>query len=440
MKQVTTYGVRIHAESMKPIQDMVYTYRQVVSFLIRVCVEQWEQVSALPSLIKQKTLVERLVHHTKDRPVVQYEDFDSVFYKLPCYIRRAAISEAIGRVESYQSNLKAWRKNPVGKEPGIPNAGHTYPVLYEGNMFEQTGDYSARIKVWIRNTWDWIPVFFRKSDADYIMRHCGDRHKLCPSIVRKGRTWELMFPFEEEVDLRDVELQNQKVLAVDLGINNACACSVMKSDGTIADRRMLRLPVQEDCLNHLLNKVKKAYKQGHKHIPTLWSAISNTNHEIAVQTARFVAETAEMYHVDMIVFEMLDIGGKKKGTKSRRQRLHLWKCRDVQSMVMCKAHRMGIRVSHVNARNTSSLAFDGSGKVERGINNNYSICRFPTGKIYNCDLNASYNIGARYFIREILKTLAVTPGLGTSAKVPECTRRSTCTLSTLLNLNAAMAA
>jgi hypothetical protein len=71
---------------------------------------------------------------------------------------------------------------------------------------------------------------------------------------------------------------------------------------------------------------------------------------------------------------------------------------------------MGIRVSHVNAWNTSSLAYDGTGKVERGVNHNYSICRFTTGKVYNCDLNASYNIGARYFIREIIKTLPVTMG------------------------------
>ena len=129
----------------------------------------------------------------------------------------------------------------------------------------------------------------------------------------------------------------------------------------------------------------------------------------------------------------------KKG-KNRRQRLHMWKCRDVQSMVACKAHCMGIRVTHVCAWNTSRLAYDGSGEVERGINRNYSICRFSTGKIYNCDLNASYNIGARYFIREILKTLSVTTGLDISAKVPGCSRRSTCTLSTLRNLNAALAA
>ena len=35
----------------------------------------------------------------------------------------------------------------------------------------------------------------------------------------------------------------------------------------------------------------------------------------------------------------------------------------------------------------------------------YDMCLFTTGKMYNCDLNASYNIGARYFLRAMLKDL-----------------------------------
>ena len=65
---------------------------------------------------------------------------------------------------------------------------------------------------------------------------------------------------------------------------------------------------------------------------------------------------------------------------------------------------------------------------------------FSTGKIYNCDLNASYNIGARYFIREIIKSLPVTKGQQLLAKVPEAVYRSTCTLSTLISLNAELCA
>ena len=59
-----------------------------------------------------------------------------------------------------------------------------------------------------------------------------------------------------------------------------------------------------------------------------------------------------------------------------------------------------------------------------------------TGKVYNCDLNASYNIGARYFAREITKSLPARVRQRMEAKVPSCAKRSTCTLSTLISLNA----
>ena len=58
-------------------------------------------------------------------------------------------------------------------------------------------------------------------------------------------------------------------------------------------------------------------------------------------------EIATLYNADVIVFEHLERGNKLKGTK--KQKLHLWKCQRVQSMVAHKAHRLGIRISHVNA-------------------------------------------------------------------------------------------
>lgn len=47
-------------------------------------------------------------------------------------------------------------------------------------------------------------------------------------------------------------------------------------------------------------------------------------------------------------------------------------------------------------------------------------------------------LGARYFIRELLKTVPVTEQQGILAKVPGCSKRSTCTLSDLISLNAVL--
>lgn len=129
--------------------------------------------------------------------------------------------------------------------------------------------------------------------------------------------------------------------------------------------------------------------------------------------------------------------GKVHGSK--KQRLKLWRSQEVQAMVTNKAHRLGMHISRICAWGTSRFAYDGSGTVLRGSETDfptYELCRFQNGKVYNCDLSASYNIGARYFIREILKSLDESSRLLMEAKVPSCSKRSTCTWSTLINLNA----
>jgi hypothetical protein len=106
-------------------------------------------------------------------------------------------------------------------------------------------------------------------------------------------------------------------------------------------------------------------------------------------------------------------------------------------MATVKAHLIGMRISTVNPWNTSKLAFDGSGAVKRD-KGNHSMCTFSTGKRYHNDLNASYNIGARYFIRSILKSLPATAGSEVLAKVPRLHAGITCTLSDLISLNAVL--
>ena len=134
---------------------------------------------------------------------------------------------------------------------------------------------------------------------------------------------------------------------------------------------------------------------------------------------------------EVIVMEHLSITGKIKGSKA--QKITLWRKREIQHRVEELAARSGIRVTYIFASRTSKYAFDGSGLVERD-KNNYSMCTFATGKRYNCDLSASYNIGARFFIRVLLKTMPAKVRLQAEAKVPSARTRTTCTLSTLISL------
>ena len=158
-----------------------------------------------------------------------------------------------------------------------------------------------------------------------------------------------------------------------------------------------------------------------------WSHINNLNKQISRIVAKRIVETAILYDVDAIIFEHLNITG------SKTQRIHLWRKREIQNMAEHQAHRNGIHVYRINPKNTSALAFDGSGAVKRD-NNNYSICTFSNNKRYNCDLSASYNIGARYFIKELLKPLPATVVSDIGAKVPDILYRTKTALSTLISL------
>ena len=113
--------------------------------------------------------------------------------------------------------------------------------------------------------------------------------------------------------------------------------------------------------------------------------------------------------------------------------LSIWKCKEKYLEKRSRSSIYGIRISRVSARNTSRFAYDGSGRVIRSAED-HSLCTFTTGKTYNCDLAASYNIGARYFIRELLKPLPETERSSLEAKVPSVKRRTSCVYADLRNL------
>ena len=435
MKIYSTYSVKIkHYNHI--FKDTVSVYRKAVDFLINVCLNEWSNISVIKGNLLQQQHVEKCIHATKDNPSPIY-DFDIKFYKMPSYMRRCAINEAIGKVSSYKSNLANWEENSIGNRPSIPKAGYVFPPMYRTVMYNQTGDYTAQVKIYIHNTWDWITINLKKTDMDYIYRRCTNRKQCAPTLQKRGKEWFLDFPFEEKVGFIDTSVYGQTIVAIDLGINTAATVSVMRSDGTILGRHFCKLSKETDSLMHSINRIKKAQQCGNYKTPRLWAKAKGVNHDIAVKTANYIMDIAVLYNADVIVFEHLDKNGKVRGSK--KQKLKMWRSQEVQSIVTNKAHGLGMRISRVCAWGTSKFAYDGSGRVLRGKDggfSTYELCKFQNGKTYNCDLSASYNIGARYFIREILKSCSVTNRLSIEAKVPQCSKRSTCTFSTLISLNA----
>ena len=299
-----------------------------------------------------------------------------------------------------------------------------------------SGD-AVKLKLFVNNDWNWVEVQLKHTDVVSIRKHMQNAKMSVPTLEKKNKKWFLRFAFEEKVDLNKTKLEEQRILAVDLGINTDATCSVMSIDGAIHTREFVNFASDKDQLYHTLNKIKKVQqKYGSHNIQKLWRYAKFHNEELARKIAKEIVCIATKYQCDAIIFEHLDMKGKKKGSK--KQKLQMWKKNTIQNIVEQKAHKNGIRISHICAWGTSRFAFDGSGKVLRGKEadlGTYELCKFSNGKVYNCDLSASYNIGARYFIREKQKILPVKVWSGIVAKVPECQKRTQCTYATLLAIN-----
>ena len=219
---------------------------------------------------------------------------------------------------------------------------------------------------------------------------------------------------------------------MDLGINTDAVCTIMRADGTVLGRRFINHPSEKDWMYRTLGRIRKFQREhGSAQSRGRWAYTKRLNIELGRKIAGAIVKNAEENHADVIVFEYLEMQGKISGKK--KQKLHLWRKRDIQKRCEHQAHRKGMRVSRVCAWDTSRLAYDGSGRVSRDPKN-HSLCVFQTGKRYNCDLSASYNIGARYFIRELLKPLPATKRSLLEAKVPSVKRRISCVYADLREL------
>ena len=438
MKLTSSYAVEIKHIN-KLFRQTIKIYNDVISFCVKAFEEHWKVLETLDIGKKERfAYADALIHSTKSNNA-KYPEFDIKFRKMPSYLRFSVINTTLGYLSSYHSNLDNWEfSNSNGKAPSLQTHLNKLPTFYKGNMYLDDCDGDAvRLKLFVNNDWNWVEVQLKHTDVVSIQKHMQNAKMLVPTLEKKNRKWFLRFAFEEQVELNKTPLEEQRILAVDLGINTDATCSVMNVDGAILARKFINFASDKDRLYHTLNKIKKVQQRyGSHNTPKLWRYAKFHNEELARKIAKRIVYVATKYQCDVIVFEYLDMKGKKRGYK--KQKLQMWKKNTIQKIVEHNAHKNGIRVSHICACGTSKLAFDGSGKVLRGKDANlgtYELCKFSNGTIYNCDLSASYNIGARYLIREIQKSISAKKWSDIVAKVPECQKRTQCTYNTLLEIN-----
>ncbi len=280
----------------------------------------------------------------------------------------------------------------------------SYPALYKGQQIRYGENYrDVQIKVWNGRDWVWtksIPI--KKQGRN---RHWIEGNEIqSPALVVNKKTCQLSMP----VKIKPIEREESEYVAsVDLGINNAATIAIVGRDGTVKARKFINPARDIDRRNRRRMKIARKAKQsarvtGQKHhqgfCRGLYRKSSHINLEISRKVMRGIVEFAKAYGIKVIVFENLAGWKAKAGRKGslQKQKFHLWCHRKIVELTQERWQELGGKVVFVNPKYTSAYAFDGSGKVKRS-KINYSLCCFSTGKQYNADLNASYNIGARYW-------------------------------------------
>ena len=436
MRTVSSYGVEIRKQNI-PVRQTMEIYRQAVGYLTEIYAQVWEELRKIPETKKRFNTAEHMVHMTK-KNTARF-DFDLRFPKMPSYLRRSAIQHALGSVSSYETRLGQWKETGVlSGRPKLTCRNHAMPVFYRDMMYREgaEGKDEAYLKLYDGHDWKWFRVYLKRTDMEYLRRNWKGKKASAPALEKRHRRYFLRFSYTEEVTLTKTPVKEQIICSVDLGINTDAVCTIMRSDGTVLGRRFIDHPSEKDRMYRTLGRIRRFQREhGSAQTQGRWAYTKRLNTELGKKTAGAIVRYAEENHADVIVFEYLEMQGKISGKK--KQKLHLWRKRDIQRRCEHQAHRKEMRISRICAWNTSRLAYDGSGAVTRD-RENHSLCTFQTGKRYNCDLSASYNIGARYFIRELLKPLPATERSLLEAKVPPVRRRTSCVYADLRELHLQM--
>lgn len=396
------WTLRPGADDRQTLRETVALYQRYVRAVSAVCMVHWPTIGILNGneVIK---VVEGLIHPTANRPSVRYAYFQRVFYKFPSYLRRSAIMDAVGQVRSFLSRYDQWqtatdRRHKYERPPtfGVSNS---FPSLYKGQCIKYADDLSsAEVKVCKGNDWVWLTIPIKKTG-----KRAADvnQKRVSPLLVVSDKQAVLAVPFEQTVTLSPKNAE--VVCAVDLGINTSITASVVRSDGTVLGRRFIRRPSDIDRLHKRLSMIQTAAKKTRKLTRGFSAKWYRKGYNIAKDSAhqmtRELVAFAASLGATTIVFEHLK-GWRPKGlSRGLRKKFHTWLHRRIVEFTEWKWREHSGRMAFVPARGTSKYAFDGSGEVTRSVNGNYSVCRFKNGKVYNCDLNATYNIVAKFFLR-----------------------------------------
>lgn len=387
------------------LEDTVAIYRDMVRRLISIVNLHWKEIAACET---EQRYVEQLFHKTKDNPNPKFGKFFGLgtkLYKFPSYLRRAAINDAIGHVSSFHTRYYDWqggiRKRRTALPPRLNTSCGVYPDLYKNQCIKVAVDYqSVEIKVYKNNDWVWETVKIGNLSRRHLIPGVK---QLSPTLVVKNGSASLSVPYW--IPSTKIK-KTDKYCGVDIGLNTTAVCSVINEFGKVYARKFIHDGKSLDKRDKHLARIRrkaKLTKKLHKGFAKLhYRKASNISKNIAFSTAKQIINFAITNNATTVVIENLrnwkPKGGKRKS--SLKQRFHGWVKSAIANRLEQLGQEYGIKIVSVYARGTSSIAYDGTGKVKRD-KDNYALGTFTSNKRYVIDLSASYNISARHIAHKL---------------------------------------
>ncbi|WP_449410665.1 hypothetical protein [Methylobacterium komagatae] len=392
--------------------DTVVAYRRLAKALATVFLAHWPDVHDLP--VQD---LESYFHDTKKTPDTAYGRwFAANFAKVPSYLRRAATMAAHGAVSSFMTHYRSWQGGDRAKRAQRPprwGGVNAWPTLYAANggagaMIRHDGD-AVHLKLLDAASGDWLWV-----KAAVTRR--GKRHAtsgavpLSPSLVVRGAALSLAQPYELSRPRRE---EAHRPGLRGRPRDQQAGHVQRRSRGRHGDREAVRPPrgshrpprqgavrdTRQGPADH--GQGRQAFARV---LPGPYDRAKGLNTHVARDISRQVVAFARAHGARVVVFEDLRRFRPKGGARrsNLRQRFHGWLHRATVRQAEASCEELGLGFALVHPRGTSAWAYDGSGKVAR-FRHDHGRCRFATGKEYDCDLSASYNVGARWFVREEMR-------------------------------------
>ncbi len=222
-----------------------------------------------------------------------------------------------------------------------------------------------------------------------------ENYKVCDSSIQiDGK--KIILNLSMEIPKQEVELDENKVVGVDLGIAVPAYCSLNDSNyikqGIGFADDFLRIRTQMQSERRRIQKALVSTSGGHgrkkklKHLDRLKNRERNFaktyNHYVSKQVVDFAVKNKAKY----INIEDLS------GFNSSQYILRNWSFYELQQFITYKAARYGIEVRKVNPHYTSQIC-SCCGHLEEGqrIDQSHFVCK-NCGSEMNADFNASRNI------------------------------------------------